>query len=145
MPKGGQRDVTEERRWRQMFANWQTTGLSGAEYCRQNDLHYWEFNEWKRRMRKLDAQSEKGSSPRRHMSPRAQQMAAKLRREQRVERSVEFAEVRMVDEEDPRPTLPKSEDVTALEVVFPNGTKLRLSAVCPLDLLSSVVSILENR
>jgi hypothetical protein len=144
MPEGGQRGGAGERRWRQVFADWQTTGLSGADYCRQKDLKYWEFNEWKRRMKKLDVESGKGSSARRRMADRAQRLAAKLQREN-AERSVSFAEVRMVDHREPRPAAPIREEGAALEVVFPSGTKLRLSAGCPLDLLSSVVAVLENR
>lgn len=145
MPKGGQRDVSKEQRWRQVFADWQKTGLSGAEYCRQNDIIYTQFQDWRKQVRKLDAESENGSPYRRRMATRAQGIAAKLERQRESERSVDFAQVHVVEREDRRNEVPKTEDIAILELVFPSGTKLRLSAGCPLDLLSSVVAILENR
>lgn len=145
MPKGGQRDVAKERRWRQVFADWQTTGLSGAEYCRQKDLKYTQFNDWRKRVRKLDAECENGGPHRRRMAARAQGLAGKLQRQQEPQRSVEFAEVQLVDPEDRRNHVPKTEDASTLEVIFLSGTKLRLAAGCPLDLLSSVIAVLENR
>jgi hypothetical protein len=144
MPKGWQRDASKEQRWRQTFAVWQRTGLSGAEYCRQHDLKYSQWNDWQKRVRKLDAEAASGSANRRSMATRAQRIADKLVQQQQPERLVDFAEVQVVDDVRPKSAV-RSGDTAALEVVFASGTKLRLSADCPIELLSSVVALLENR
>ena len=144
MPKGGQRDLVKERSWRQVFAEWQKTGLSGAEYCRQHDLKYTQWNDWHKQIRKLDAEAATFSSHRRRMAARAQGIADRISRQQQTEHSVEFAEVQVIDDQ-ARTMASKEKDATALEVVFASGTKLRLPAGCPLDLLASVIAVLENR
>lgn len=143
MPKAGERDLGKERRWRQVFADWQTTGLSGAEYCRQKELTYTQFTAWNKRLRKRDAKSD--GAHRRRMAARARRTEENVAGLAVSARSVEFAEVQLADR-DRRTLTPAKDDVTSLlEVVLPSGIKLRLGAGCPLDLLSSVVSLLEGR
>ena len=145
MPKGKSLDAAKERRWRQVLADWQATGLSGAEYCRQKDLVYTQFNDWRKRVRKLDAALVNSSPHRQRMAGRAQGLSMKLQQEQKAQRAVEFAEVQLVEREHQAAAVPKTEDAATLEAIFPNGTKLRISAGCPINFLSSVVNILENR
>ncbi len=40
--------------WRRMFAAWEASGLSQAEFCRQRDLKAVTFAWWKRRLRNGD-------------------------------------------------------------------------------------------
>jgi hypothetical protein len=146
MPKGWQRDLEKEQRWRQTFAEWERTGLSGAEYCRQHDLSYTQFNDWRKRIRQLDSEAA-SISRRQRVSARAQKIAEQIKSEEKPSRrrSIEFAEVQVIDHERPQDRAQQDEHATTLEIVFASGTKLRLSSGCPLDLLSSVVAILENR
>jgi hypothetical protein len=41
-----------EQFWRSHLETWSLSGLSQAEYCRQNDLNLARFGYWKRRFRK---------------------------------------------------------------------------------------------
>lgn len=58
-------------------------------------------------------------------------------------RGVEFREVQLVERRDPR-TKEKSGASAGLEVILPSGITLRLAPGCSLDLLSSVITALEN-
>lgn len=143
MPSAGQRDATKERHWRQVLVDWHATGLSGAEYCREKHLTYTQFNDWRKRLRKLDAEVENRN---RHRRATAIPQGMTIRPpHQKPQRSVEFAEVQVVDREPQRAAMPIDKDATTLEVVFPDGVRLRLAAGCPTDLLSSVIALLENR
>jgi hypothetical protein len=42
-------------RWRDLLAQWQASGLSGAGFCRENDLSYYQFKYWLKRIRSLEA------------------------------------------------------------------------------------------
>ncbi|MBN2435873.1 MAG: hypothetical protein JXK07_11475 [Spirochaetes bacterium] len=36
--------------WQEHLKAYYTSGLSQKEYCRQEDIGYWSFNQWKRRI-----------------------------------------------------------------------------------------------
>jgi hypothetical protein len=141
MPRAGDRDIAKEQRWRQVFADQQTSGLGVTDFCRQSDIKVPQFYSWKKRIRLRDAERSAGS--RRRMAGRANQIAEKAKREKC--RAVEFAEVQLVDREPTIAIKAKAVSTGALEVVFASGTKVRLSADCSLALFASVVSLLENR
>jgi excisionase family DNA binding protein len=48
MPRSGQRDWAKERRWRKVFADWEVSALSAAEYCRQHNIKYCQFQDWRK-------------------------------------------------------------------------------------------------
>ena len=144
MPKGGQRDLSKEQRWRQTFADWQRTGLSGAEYCRQHNLQYTQWNDWQKRVRRLDADNA-SKARRERMAARAHKIADGLKESPLPPTAIEFAEVQVREERKAHNCVSQAHDAASLEIVFPNGTKLRLSASCPLNLLASVVDMLEDR
>jgi hypothetical protein len=80
---------------------------------------------------------------------RAKAIAAKLRTEDA--RSVEFAEVKVVETKDlereasiPPPPQAKPEPFV-LEVALASGTLLRFSKNCPADFLEAVLTIMEVR
>jgi hypothetical protein len=61
-------------------------------------------------------------------------------------RGVEFAQVHLVEQREHEISGSQAQvDSEAMEVVLPSGITLRLSPGCSLELLSSVVAILENR
>jgi|TARA_Y100000310_G_C20499324_1_gene723137 hypothetical protein len=46
------------REWVEILERWRASGLSGAEFCRREQLPAWQFYGWKRRVR--DRQTEEG-------------------------------------------------------------------------------------
>ena len=46
--------------WKQKIDKWKTTHISMAAYCRQNDLSYWTFRSWRK---KLEGSSTTLNSP----------------------------------------------------------------------------------
>jgi transposase-like protein len=52
--------------WSQHVAACATSGLSRAAYCRQHDLSYWTFNDWRRR---LGSTGSSATSPRQALVP----------------------------------------------------------------------------
>lgn len=38
--------------WEKHYASYQKSGLSQRAYCKRNDLKYWTFNKWKKRLDK---------------------------------------------------------------------------------------------
>jgi transcriptional regulator with XRE-family HTH domain len=66
--------------------------------------------------------------------------------EEKIEPAIEFAEVKLIPCRDNNASSPKADTgVATLEVILPSGIKLRMGADCSLDLLSSVVSLLERQ
>ena len=73
-------------------------------------------------------------------------VAEKSKRQERAQRAVEFAEVQLVEHKSHQESEGQRSDTTmTLEILLAGGTKLRLTANCSLDLLSSVITMLENR
>lgn len=61
-----------------------------------------------------------------------------------VSKAIGFAEVRVIEEHAAQ--VQESPSVaTPLEISLPSGVKLRVEAGCPMQLLASVVQMLENR
>jgi hypothetical protein len=141
MPGAGQRDFAKEQHWRQVLADWQTSGLSIAEYCRQKNISPGQFYDWQKRLRRRAAEP-KGRI-RQRMAERANAIAEQAQREN--QRDMEFAEAKMVERKKTVRHESKPDESGVLEVVFASGTKVRLSAGCPLELFASVASLLENR
>ena len=140
MPHAGNRDIAKEQHWRQVFVDWQSSGLSIASYCRQKDIKPYLFHDWKRQIQQRDAQQAKNKHQR--MVAKGKAIASKARNEN--QRAVEFAEVRMI--EAPVTAAERDTDeASSIEIVFLSGTKIRLKAGCPLDLFASVVKLLENQ
>ena len=48
---------TKDRKgyWKQHYDSFQESGLTQREYCRNNNLRYWTFNQWKRRFDKSES------------------------------------------------------------------------------------------
>ncbi len=155
-----QRDPALERRWRGIIANWQASEISIAEFCRLNDVNYKTFCNWRHRLRDRDLDSGHAHStkdkPTKRRVVRATRSATPAsgtprrkdagRESKRELRSVQFAEVKVVDHAAPaNPESSPALGTSLLEIVLPGGIKLRPSADCPISLLSSVIAALEKR
>ncbi len=153
------RDPAKERRWREIIANWQASEISIAEFCRLNDFDYKSFCNWRKIIRNRDlgpvqAHGTKDKltkrravrathvAPRKSGTPRRIDAHAEPRRESR---SVEFAEVKVLDVAVPANLKPSPGLGTSLlEIVLPGGITLRPGVDCPMSLLSSVIAALEK-
>lgn len=40
--------------WKHHYISFNKSGLTQREFCRQNELNYWSFNQWKRRFDKSE-------------------------------------------------------------------------------------------
>jgi len=139
----------EERRWRALLADWSRSGFSGAEYCRRNEVKYTLFADWKKKIKRRDAEASGGEkkerASRHKISSRAKQRALPRRVDNEQAHGVEFAEVRVVERQE-QPLVQKSRSGTGpLEIEFRSGTLIRVAEDCSLRLLSAVVSLLEDR
>jgi excisionase family DNA binding protein len=73
---------------------------------------------------------------------------AKSKNQPAPKQSIDFAEVQLVEQRNLKiltPTPQYEEAASGLEIVFPNGIKLRLASDCSLDLLPSVLAMLEKQ
>lgn len=168
MPRLGQRDRAKEKYWRKVFADWEISALSGAAFCRYHNISYSQFCDWRktfaRRKAEVDArtaelqrehqerlekkrkeQSMESSAGRPRKAARAKAIAAKVKAESE-QRSVEFAEVKVIDPPRQIAQQPATKDAApVLEIVFSSGTQLRLAKECPPELLEAVITLLEVR
>lgn len=48
--------------WREQMNGWRASGLTQAEYCRQNDLDANRFSNWKRRIEQLEKQERRSAA-----------------------------------------------------------------------------------
>jgi hypothetical protein len=150
MPVAGSRNLEREQHWRQLFAEFQTAGLTIAAFCRAKNTVPSQFYDWKKRLAARDAEASSAHEGTRvRKAARAKAIAAKLRTEDA--RSVEFAEVKVVETKNleheaplPPPLQAKPEPFV-LEVALPSGTVLRFSKNCPADFLEAVLTIMEVR
>lgn len=154
MPKP---DPAKERYWRAVIAESAASGLSRAEYCRQNRINQINLQNWIRRLNKRDSQAVKSNAS---MLPADRsgkkvivdrKTVGKVNRKHRsalpdqcLQQSVEFAEVRLTQSNEEH-ELKQQNDLGHLEIIFPHGMKVRLTPGCSLNLLSSVITLLENR
>lgn len=131
MPQKGKRDLAKERYWRGVIADWEASGLTGAEYCRRHEIGYWQFQHWRKRLPRKDAAD---------VVPRSGK-GRRVKTQSHKEKSVEFLPVHLVDK--PEPETFKSP--ATVKVVLRCGTVLRINSDCPPEFLSSIISVLENR
>ena len=154
-------NVVREPEQRTILADWKASRLVGAEYCRRHGISYTQFRNWVNRHKRRDSGTISAAIAKREAKARSISRAKTVQRHQRVakakasrsksqatfaaeHRVAEFAEVRLVETKRPLPSLSKQDNIGVLEIVLPTGIKLRLGSSCPLDLLSSVMLVLEN-
>ena len=158
-----ERDLAKEQGWRGIIANWQASDISMAEYCRLRDIDYRNLSKWRQIIRARDLElsqpkSTKNKQEQRRSVPLSR-VATRVRQASRLgksapgqkalhrgSQSVEFAEVKLVDHPtvvSPGPAVPS--ETVLVEIILSSGIKLRPNAACPIEFLSSVISILEKR
>ena len=137
MPKA---DPDKERYWRAVIADSDASVLSRAEYCRQHDIDLLQFKNWLLRLRQRDAQPKKVETAKQRQVARAAPVNGQSGT---THSSAEFAEVRLIQSREEQLAANQPDNVP-LEIIFPSGTKLRLAS-CPVNLLSSVLTLLEGR
>jgi hypothetical protein len=120
MPKKGEIDLQRLDYWKSVLEDFETTGLSGQAYCRQNGIPYTAFANRRRRL------------------PETIRAAAKAK-----SKHVEFAEVAIKDSPTPAET-PSPTIAERLELVLPKGTVLRIPNGYSPAALSKIVSALEG-
>jgi hypothetical protein len=55
----GRRDLEAEWHWRNILNDWDSSGLNGAEYCRNKGITYSQFRDWRIEIRKRNAEIER--------------------------------------------------------------------------------------
>lgn len=157
MPKP---DPAKERYWRAVIADSDASGLNRAEYCRQRGINNIQLRNWMKRLKQRDTLAAKAQSAGQSAADiRGKRKMRKKRRAaayaavdsniqatfsaDKAERSMEFAEVRLIEPD--RRTAIKEDEAGSLEIILPTGLRLRLVSGFPLGLLSSVLTLLENR
>lgn len=142
-----ERDRAKEVYWRRELADWEKSGLGIAEYCRKRGIPDYQFKNWQRRMRVIDAERAPAPMPassRKRATASAKALANKFK--SATESGAEFAEVMIVDSPAPLPHARQAPARTGgLEIVLPTGITLRLGPDCSTELLSSVLFLLEER
>jgi len=54
------RHLERYKKWSAIIADWESTGLAVAEYCRRNDIARGLFFDWKRRIREREDEARDG-------------------------------------------------------------------------------------
>jgi hypothetical protein len=114
-------ETPRRRYWRGLVAEWQCSGVTQTEFCRQRGVNQGTFNWWKRQL------------ARRSREPAADRAAPPSNL---PTRQVAFAPIRIQGHED---------RVTngALEIVLPGDRRLRLSGPVDRQQLIDVLAVLE--
>lgn len=134
-----------EANWRKILAEWRSSGLTAAEYCRRRQIIYWQFAQRRQKIEKLDAKLE-----------RAAQNSLKLQEQQNTdmknfraaqkneENSVEFAQVILTENKHARAKPLIVSERQDVELSLPSGIVVRLDR-CTSNFLCSLISDLEKR
>jgi hypothetical protein len=59
MPRPGARDLEKERYWREVLADWKSSGLGPAQYCHEKNIKIYSFHDWRREIARRDAEATK--------------------------------------------------------------------------------------
>lgn len=146
-----------------MFTDFQISALSAAEYCRQHDIKYSQYKDWAKVLARRDAEVQRRTAE--LQSEHKQRLAAKKEEQQKNSRqeflrkraraiareakrevgatNVEFAEAYPVDNAE-QPAITKAEKQAGLEIVVRDNISVRVQPGCSMDLLASVLSLLED-
>ncbi len=119
------------QRWRKLLLTWSKSGLSLAEFARRKDLSYWTLWDWKKR---LGAESAKPVSGQKKSVNR------------KAPNTPEFLPVQIIEDSSPELVTTHLESKSsAMELTVARGNTLRFDENCPLDFVSRVVAMLEER
>jgi hypothetical protein len=133
MAKKGERNLAKEKYWRGMINEFTGSGLSAAEFCRRKEISYSAFNDWRYEIAARDKEAEseaRRQKPQSRGADSAHQHTAPIG---------PFVPVRIVGNS----KVASVNSASPLELVSPNGFILRMSEGCSMELLASVLSLLE--
>jgi hypothetical protein len=140
MPRKVGRDMTKEQHWRGVVNSWHSSGLTAAEFCRRHGHKYSHFQDWRRIIRKRDAET--AAKPRTVIGSKPGRNKHSSRVTSPRQPVPDFVQASITDS---ARAVPVASNDSKVEVVLPCGTVLRITTTCPPQFLSSVVTALENR
>jgi hypothetical protein len=134
MARKGERDPKRERFWRAALGRQQRSGLTAREFCRGERLAETAYYYWRKELARRDREQRPRS--RRKQAPAAASIATCGRR--RVVSPPRFHELAILG--GPSPAADR-----CLEIILPDGCRLRLPAEVDRRLLADVLQALEAR
>jgi transposase-like protein len=134
MAKQGERDPKRERFWRAALRRQEKSGLTAKEFCRREQLAETAYYYWRRELARRDREA--GSRAERQRV-RASAVPEAAMKKQPVASPPLFRELAILDG-------PSSAADRGLEIMLPNGCRLRLSAAVDRRLLADVLQTLET-
>lgn len=134
-----------EENWRKILAEWRSSGLTAAEYCRRKQIIYWHFAQWRQNIGKLDAKLERAAqNALKHQEKESEKMKHTHAGRKNGETSVEFAEVILTENKHARAKPLVVSERQDVELSLPSGIVVRLDR-CTSNFLCSLISDLEKR
>lgn len=120
---GPRRDADKERFWQGCVSRWRSSGLSVREFCRREALSEPSFYSWRR---ELARREQNQAVPRRRSRPRLRAL----------QKPATFVPVQII--------APPSTN-SAVEIILPDGRRVRLRPGFDRLTLEAVLDILERR
>ena len=134
MARKGERDLKRERFWRAALRRRQRSGLTVREFCRGEQLSETAYHFWRREIARRDREPRPRSK-----HTRIKASASRTTSGKRTAISPPlFQELAIVSGQSPGAN-------RGLEVVLPDGCRLRVPAEVDRALLADVLSVLESR
>ena len=116
------RDPKKEQHWRQVIADYQASGLARATYCRENDINPHNMQWWIAEIGRRDAEKQPAKSP----APK------------RAKLSAPFVRVHV-------PQNDRMDGGGYLDIKLAGGSSIRVTEQTPLELLSKILRMLEEK
>lgn len=135
MPKKGEIDLQKLKYWTAVLKDFDRSGLSGQEYCRQAGIAYTAFANRRRRLATSIDSSNKADARVKTKSS----FVAVGRMEASAPPQMGFAEVAVKV----TPSAPPVANGERLEIVFPTGTMVRVPSWYSIAALVEIVTALE--
>lgn len=135
MAKKGERDLERERFWRGVFRRQRGSGLTPREFCRQEGFSEASYYAWRKELTRQDRRPRRTRSRRKRASGAAR-AASKGRRP--VAAAPLFQELTILGGPSPAAR-------GCLEIILPDGCRVRLAPAVDRALLADVLRALEAR
>ena len=136
MARKGERDVQRERFWRAVLRRQGRSGLTTREFCRQERLSEASYYAWRRELARRDREPQTGPRQRRQGCGVASLTAGK--RSPAASRPL-FQELAILEGSG------RNGAGCCLEIILPDGCRLRVPEEVDRGLLADVLSLLEAR
>ena len=139
-------DLAKDSYWREMIADWHSSGLSQAEFCRRHGMKRDNLSNWVRRLKVRDAESSHSSSASRPSRKRgATKPRPKSRNSQRPSNTPgpdDFVRVNLGERQSRLDSSTAVPDF--IEVLYPNGVAVKLPAAMESRQLLTVLTALAK-